>query len=86
MAYMSKHSVLKRLRMKKKNSMREIFTMGTKDQMDPSTSATTNCQLRIRLSRQACLNKPVNMALLTCCNGVPCQAKWYAFSSQVMAN
>lgn len=47
------------------------FTTGTKDKMSPSASATTNCQLRIRRSRQAGLNKPVNMALLTSCIGVP---------------
>lgn len=71
----------------KRTSMRGIiFTTGTKDKMDPSTSATTNCQLRIRLSCRACLNKPVNMALLTSCNGVSCQAKCCVFSSQVMAN
>lgn len=33
--------------------------------MDLSTRATTNCQLRVRLSRQTRLNKPVNLALLT---------------------
>lgn len=48
-----------------------IVAAGTKDKMDPSKSATTNCQLRIRSSRQACLNKPVNMALLTPRNGAP---------------
>ncbi len=89
--YLSKHSVLRKTEnkknKKKKNSMQGIiFTTGTKDKMDPSTSATTNCQLRIRLSCRACLNKPVNMALLTSCNGVPCQAKCCVFSSQVMAN
>lgn len=84
MLFLSKHSVLRK---KKKPSMRGIiFTTGTKDKMDPSTSATTNCQLRIRLSCRACLNKPVNMALLTSCNGVPCQAKCCVFSSQVTAN
>lgn len=50
----------------KKHSMHGIIVAaGTKDKMDPSMSAATNCQLRIRSSRQACLNKPVNMALLT---------------------
>lgn len=76
-----------RYKKKKKGTMQRIvYTTGTKDKMDRSTSAKTNCQLRIRLSRQACLNKPVNMALLTYCNGVPCQAKCCVFSSQVMAN
>lgn len=63
-----------------------ILTTGTKDKMDPSTSATTNCQLRIRLCRQACLSKPVNIALLTSHNAAAYQAKRCVFSFQVMAN
>lgn len=87
---MSKHSVLRKTGSEKEKEkygcMQEIFTTGTKDKTDPSTSATTNCQLRIGLSRRACLNKPVNMAFLTRCNGEPCQAKCCVFSSQVTAN
>ena len=89
MFYLSKHCVQRKTEnlRKEKNSMRGIiFATGTKDKMDPSTSATTNCQLRIRWSRQACLNKPVNMALLTSRNGAPCQAKCCLLLSQVTVN
>lgn len=53
-----------------------IFTTGTKDETDPFTSATTNCQFRLSLSCQACLSKLVNTAHVTSCAAAPCQENW----------
>lgn len=54
-----------------------IFTTGTKDETDPFTSATTNCQFRLSLSCQACLCKLVNAAHVTSYAAAPHQENGY---------
>lgn len=65
MVYLSKQKV--------KSVRGIIFTTGTKDEMDPFTSATTNCQFKLSLSCRACLCKLVNTALVTSRGAAPCQ-------------